>query len=135
MGPAEAQRRTAVDTARRRGSAVVTRRRLLPVLLLLIALLAPSLALARERGGPARPRLVVLIVIDQFRQDFLTRFAPYFGPDGFNGLKRRGASFTGAHYRHAMTLTGPGHALIISGSYGHRNSMVANNWYNRATGR
>jgi predicted AlkP superfamily pyrophosphatase or phosphodiesterase len=77
----------------------------------------------------------VLIVIDQFREDFLTRFAPYFGPDGFNGLKRRGASFTGAHYRHAMTLTGPGHALIISGSYGHRNSMVANNWYNHATGR
>jgi predicted AlkP superfamily pyrophosphatase or phosphodiesterase len=107
------------------------------VLILLIAAGLGALGTARAGARPAaaRPKLVCLIVIDQFRQDYLTRFASSFGPDGFNRLLRHGASFTDAHYRHAATYTGPGHALIISGSYPHRTSIVSNDWYNRTTGR
>jgi predicted AlkP superfamily pyrophosphatase or phosphodiesterase len=103
--------------------------------LLILAVLAPRPATARKKEVPGRPKLVVVIVIDQFRYDFLTRFAPFFGRDGFNRLRREGAFFTAAHYRHAATYTGPGHALILSGSYPHRNGIVANYWYNRATAR
>lgn len=124
-----------------KGEPQVMRRRAL-LLLLLIAALGwvgiprPASPAAGRRGdAPARPKLVVLIVIDQFRQEYLTRFARYFGPDGFNSLRRRGVCFTGAHYRHAATYTGPGHAVIAAGAYPHRTGIVANNWYNRAAGR
>jgi hypothetical protein len=118
----------------------VTRRRALGLLLTAGAvcgvLLPPAMpASGRRSDGSAPPKLVVLIVIDQFREEYLTRFARYFGPDGFNSLRRRGAFFSGAHYRHASTYTGPDHAVIVSGAYPHRTGIVANNWYNRATGR
>ena len=100
--------------------------------LLLIAL-GLSTAIVHARPQPRRPKLVVVIVLDQFRADFLDRFAPYFGPDGFERLKREGAYLTGAHYGHATTYTGPGHATILSGSYGHTNGIVGNRWYNRDT--
>jgi len=81
---------------------------------------------------PARvPKLVVILVIDQFRQDFLARFAPFFGEGGFRRLMERGANFTDAHYGHAATYTGPGHACIVTGTYGYKNGIIANNWYNR----
>jgi len=81
-----------------------------------------------------RPKLVVAIVIDQFRADYLTRFAPHFGETGFKRLARRGASWTG-HYGHYATYTGPGHALILSGSYPDINGIGANKFFNQATQR
>lgn len=82
----------------------------------------------------ARPKLVVAIVIDQFRADYLTRFAPHFGETGFKRLAKRGASWTG-HYGHYATYTGPGHALILSGSYPDINGIGANKFFNQATQR
>ncbi len=81
-----------------------------------------------------RPKLVVAIVIDQFRADYLTRFEPHFGETGFKRLARRGASWTG-HYGHYATYTGPGHALILSGSYPDINGIGANKFFNQATQR
>lgn len=82
---------------------------------------------------PARPKLVVVMVMDQFRADYLNRYAKYFSKDGFNRLVRRGANLTQAHYSHATTYTGPGHAQILSGSFGHTNGIVGNRWYNPAS--
>lgn len=79
-----------------------------------------------------RPKLVVVLVIDQFRQEYLTRYAKYFGKDGFNRLIKSGANFTQAHYSHATTYTGPGHAQILSGSFGHTNGIIGNRWWNPA---
>ena len=93
-------------------------------------LLAPTSALAQVS---ARPRLVVVISIDQFRADYLQRFARYFGPGGFNLLLQRGANFTEAHYRHSVTQTCPGHAVILTGSYGDANGIITNTWYDTAT--
>jgi predicted AlkP superfamily pyrophosphatase or phosphodiesterase len=89
----------------------------------------PAPAAPRTARGP---KLVVILVIDQFRQDFLTRFAPFFGEGGFRRLTERGSNFTDAHYGHAATYTGPGHACIVTGTYGYKNGIIANNWYNRA---
>ncbi len=90
------------------------------------------------RGGSflltKRPKLVVVIAIDQFRADYLTKFDPYFGATGFRRLLSRGATWTG-HYGHYATYTGPGHALLLSGSYAYVNGIGANKFYNAETSR
>jgi predicted AlkP superfamily pyrophosphatase or phosphodiesterase len=78
-----------------------------------------------------RPKLVVLIVLDQFPYSFLTRFDPYFSQTGFHYLMQHGANFTQANYRYATTKTGPGFAAISTGMYGHLNGIIGNKWYNR----
>lgn len=76
-----------------------------------------------------KPKLVVVISIDQFRYDYLTRFQEYFGERGFNLFLKEGANFVNAHYRHSRTSTSPGHAVIMSGTYGNINGIIANKWY------
>jgi predicted AlkP superfamily pyrophosphatase or phosphodiesterase len=90
--------------------------------------------LSAEALAP-RPKLVVVIVIDQFRPDYLSRFSSYFGNGGFNLLLRRGTSFSATRYRHGTTLTCPGHAVILTGSYADVNGIIANSWYDRVLGR
>jgi hypothetical protein len=82
-----------------------------------------------------RPKLVVVIVIDQFREDYLSRFQSYFGKNGFNLFLQRGARFTNARYEHGVTSTCPGHAVVLTGSYADVNGIVANSWYDAAAGR
>ena len=102
-------------------------------LALLLLLLAPGRMVAQEPA--ARPKLVVVLVIDQFRPDFLQRFRPYFGKGGFNLLLRRGANFRQAEYQHAATLTCPGHAVILTGTHANVNGIIANQWYDQEGGR
>ena len=76
-----------------------------------------------------QPKLVVVISIDQFRYDYLERFNSHFGKRGFNLFLNNGASFSSANFLHSATETGPGHAVILSGSYGLVNGIIANQWY------
>ncbi|MBI4051918.1 MAG: alkaline phosphatase family protein, partial [Elusimicrobia bacterium] len=77
------------------------------------------------------PKLVVLIVVDQMRADYLDRFKPYFGKNGFLRLAAEGSVFEKAFYEHHTTQTGPGHALLGSGIYGYKSGIVGNDWYDR----
>lgn len=78
-------------------------------------------------ASPA-PNLVVVISVDQMRADYLDRFAPYFGEGGFNRLTRQGLKFTDNHYRHAVTKTGPGHAVMLTGVHADRHGIIGNEW-------
>ena len=82
---------------------------------------------------PAAPKLVVAIVIDQFRYDYLTRFrSEYTG-----GLKRlliEGADFTNSHYRHYPTVTAVGHSTFLSGATPSVSGIIGNEWWDRTTG-
>ncbi|MBP7482042.1 MAG: alkaline phosphatase family protein [Lacunisphaera sp.] len=78
------------------------------------------------------PRLVVVISVDQMRADYLDRFRPYFGPGGFKLLLDQGANFANCHYRHSITKTGPGHAVILSGVHANIHGIIANEWLLRA---
>src|SRR5438270_2441593 len=78
-----------------------------------------------------RPRLIVVISIDQFRYDYLERFAPWFAARGFNRFLKSGADFTNANYRHATTFTGPGHASIGTGRTPSESGIIANTWFER----
>jgi len=77
----------------------------------------------------ARPRLVVVIVIDQFRADYLERYRDQFSEGGFRVFLDRGAYFTDCNYDYANTRTAPGHATLFTGSYTSGHGIVANEWW------
>lgn len=78
----------------------------------------------------SRPRLMVLIVIDQARADYITRFRPVFRA-GLDRLLEEGVYFTNANHDHANTVTGVGHATLATGSHPRRSGIVGNYWYDR----
>jgi hypothetical protein len=99
------------------------------------ALVLCAAALLPATVAPAAPpRLVVVVVIDQFPREYLDRFAPLFGPDGFRRLLDAGADFTQCHHEHFLTATAPGHAVMLTGAYPVQNGIVGNYWYARAAG-
>ena len=77
----------------------------------------------------AHPKLVVVIVIDQFRADYLERYRDQFGDGGFRVFLDRGAYFTECNYDYANTRTAPGHATLFTGSYTSGHGIVANEWW------
>ena len=97
--------------------------------ILALILMASSLAGA----APKKPKLVVAIVIDQFRYDYLTRYrSDYHG--GFDLLLTRGAVFTNARYQHFPTVTAVGHSIFLSGAMPALSGIIANTWYDREAG-
>ncbi|HEY0997618.1 MAG TPA: alkaline phosphatase family protein, partial [Gemmatimonadaceae bacterium] len=81
-------------------------------------------AMPQAAGGP-RPRLVVLLVVDQFRADYLDRFAAQLD-GGLARLAREGAWFSNARHDHGLTETAPGHATLLSGRFPRSTGIVAN---------
>ena len=75
-----------------------------------------------------RPRLAVVLVIDQMRADYLSRYADLYR-GGLARLRREGAWFTRAQILHARTFTAPGHASVATGSHPSHHGVVANDWY------
>lgn len=78
-----------------------------------------------------RPKLVVGIVVDQMRQEYLYRYAPKFGNDGLRRLMRDGFMLKNAHYNYAPTYTGPGHASIYTGTTPAVHGVVGNDFYDK----
>ncbi len=86
------------------------------------------------RAAPARPKLAVLIVVDQMRADYVERF----NADWTGGLKRlvtRGAWFRRAAYPYLTTVTCAGHATISTGTFPHAHGIVQNAWWDRDTSK
>jgi predicted AlkP superfamily pyrophosphatase or phosphodiesterase len=96
---------------------------------------AGAAAQSSSAAAGSRPRLVVAIAVDQLRADYMDRFRPFFGRSGFNLFLQRGASFASARYEHATTSTCPGHAVMLTGSYGTVNGIIANDWYDAVAGK
>lgn len=88
---------------------------------------------AVDRARPDPPSLVVLLVVDQFRGDYVDRY----GHQWRHGLRRvfeEGAYFTEAAYRYASTMTCAGHATIGTGAMPQTHGMISNVWFDRASG-
>jgi len=84
--------------------------------------------------APPQPKLVLAIVVDQFRYDYLTRFRA----DLSGGLKRlldQGAVFTNAHYDASPTVTAVGHSTFLSGATPALSGIVSNLWWDRTEGK
>lgn len=82
-----------------------------------------------------KPKLVVGIVVDQMRQEYLYRFENKFGEQGFKRLMNEGFMLKNAHYNYVPTETGPGHASIYTGTTPAMHGIVANDWYDRSLKR
>jgi len=77
----------------------------------------------------ARPKLAVIVVIDQFRGDYLERYRDQWGEGGFRLLLERGADFTDCNYNYANTRTAPGHSTLLTGAYSNGHGIMANEWW------
>jgi hypothetical protein len=106
-------------------------RRALIVVLAILGAIA-VLPAAQPADGPAI-RLVLLIAVDQFRFDYLTRFQSEF-TDGFKKLLSDGAVFTNANLEHYPTVTAIGHSTMLTGATPSVSGIIGNDWYNRETG-
>jgi predicted AlkP superfamily pyrophosphatase or phosphodiesterase len=80
-----------------------------------------------------KPKLIVGIVVDQMRVDYLTRYENKYGEGGFKKLIKAGYFNKNANFNYVPTYTGPGHASIFTGSVPRVNGIIANDWYNKAT--
>ena len=99
--------------------------------LLASALLLPALAAAPAK---ARPKLVVVISVDQFSAQLMEAFAPELS-GGLARLRKEGVFFTEAYHDHAFTETGPGHSVLLSGRFPASTGIVENRWFDRASGK
>ena len=89
-----------------------------------------------QRANASRqPRLVLLIVVDQFRYDYLERFGDLFVTGGIKRLLREGASWTEANYDHMPTYTAPGHSTLMTGAWPAETGIIANDWPDRDSGK
>lgn len=78
-----------------------------------------------------KPKLVVGIVVDQMRYDYLTRFASHYGDQGFLRLVKEGYNFKNNHYNYIPTYTGPGHASVYTGTTPKNHGIISNTWYDK----
>src|SRR5579859_2908971 len=79
----------------------------------------------------AHPKLIVVIVIDQFRGDYLERYRDQFGDAGFKLLLDHGAYFDNCNYNYANTRTAPGHSTLFTGAYSNGHGIAANEWWDQ----
>jgi len=82
-----------------------------------------------------RPKLVVGIVVDQMKMDYLYRFQNDFSENGFKRLMNEGYTFYNMHYNYMPTYTAPGHASIYTGTTPAMHGIVSNEWFSRSKGK
>lgn len=80
------------------------------------------------------PKLIVKVVVDQMRQDYLYRYWDLYSEDGFKKLVRYGYNFANTHYSYYPTFTAAGHACIGTGAVPAVHGVVANSWIERTSG-
>ncbi|WP_445737755.1 alkaline phosphatase PafA [Mariniflexile sp.] len=85
----------------------------------------------KSADSNSKPRLVVGIVIDQMRYDYLTRFYNKYGEGGFKRMMNEGFNCKNNHYNYVPTYTGPGHASIYTGTTPKYHGIIANDWYDK----
>ena len=81
------------------------------------------------------PKLVVGIVVDQMKMEYLYRFNDDFSEKGFKRLMRDGYTFHNMQYNYLPTYTGPGHASIYTGATPATHGIVGNEWFSRKLGK
>ena len=98
--------------------------------LLTVWVLATTLSVHAQ----GHPKLIVVVVVDQMRADYLQRFAAYEN-GGLHFIATQGTNFLNAHYGHMPTETCLGHSIVLSGRNPAHTGMVANEWYDRTSGK
>ena len=82
-----------------------------------------------------RPKLVVGIVVDQMKMEYLYRFSDDYSANGFKRLMSKGFAFYNMNYNYVPTFTAPGHASIYTGTTPATHGIMGNDWFIRSTGK
>jgi predicted AlkP superfamily pyrophosphatase or phosphodiesterase len=93
-------------------------------------LISGYIVISASAAAPKKPKLIIAIVVDQFRYDYLLRFKDDY-TSGFKMLLDRGAVFDDAHHVHFPTVTAVGHSTFLSGAVPSISGIVGNQWYDR----
>jgi predicted AlkP superfamily pyrophosphatase or phosphodiesterase len=88
-------------------------------------------AVAQKQTENEKPKLVVGIVVDQMRYDYLFRYWDKYSDKGFKRLINEGFLLKNANYNYVPTYTGPGHACVYTGTTPAVNGIVSNDWYDK----
>ncbi|MCH7827193.1 MAG: alkaline phosphatase family protein [Bacteroidetes bacterium] len=99
--------------------------------LFFITLFMVNSSVLEGQKNQSSPKLVVGIVVDQMRYDYLYRFNSLFGENGFKKLMKEGSNFTFAHFNYVPTHTAPGHASIYTGTTPYFHGIISNSWYDK----
>ena len=99
--------------------------------LILLGLITMSCGISTAQ----KPKLVVGIVVDQMRYDYLNQYWDKFEEGGFKRLVNEGYNCKNMHYNYVPTYTGPGHAAIYTGTTPATNGIISNNWYDKVSGK
>ncbi|MDA0950573.1 MAG: alkaline phosphatase family protein [Bacteroidetes bacterium] len=89
-------------------------------------------AIAQEQKPFVAPKLVVGIVVDQMRFDYLTRFWDRYSDHGFRRMVNQGFNAKNHHFNYIPTVTGPGHASVYTGATPAVHGILGNNWYDKS---
>lgn len=82
-----------------------------------------------------RPKLVVGIVVDQMRWDYLYRFQDRYGSGGFRRLLNEGFTFENTYIDYLPTYTAIGHSTIYTGSVPALHGIAGNDFIIQSTGQ
>jgi len=82
-----------------------------------------------------KPKIVIGIMVDQMRWDFLYRFEKRYSSGGFKRLVREGFSCDNAYIPYAQTVTAAGHSTVYTGSVPAISGIMGNDWYDRSLGK
>lgn len=90
----------------------------------------PKISFAQKSSNP---KLVVGIIIDQMRADYLYKYQNRFGEDGFKRILRDGFNYKNANVNYIPSETAPGHASIYTGTTPSYHGIIGNSWFDRDT--
>ena len=102
-----------------------------------VAMSAASFGFAQQapqQSAPAKPKLIVFMVVDGLPQWQITAYRDQLAPDGFARFLERGTWFANAHYGHSFPVTSAGHATMLTGAYPNRTGIIDNEWLDQTTG-
>lgn len=102
------------------------------ILFLSLLILSTITLKAQNNSKLDRPKLVIGIVVDQMRYDYLTRFYDKYSEDGFKRLINDGFNCENAHLNYMPTHTAVGHATIYTGTTPDTHGIIGNNWYDKS---
>lgn len=104
-------------------------------LFLSLFVIATTPLFSQKKAENDRPKLVVGIVVDQMRQEYLYRFNSKFGEGGFKRMMSEGFMLQNAHYNYAPTVTGAGHASLYTGTTPANHGIIGNDWFDKESGK
>lgn len=112
-----------------------TFRRALLVAGLAVSALVDGVAAQQLPVAASKPKLLVFLVVDGLPQRQILAYRDQLAPDGLARFLDRGAWFSDAHYAHSFTVTGAGHAIMLSGANPSRTGIIGNDWLDPLTGQ